>query len=341
MTYLVTGANGFLGRSLVERLASHGVKKIRCFLREGGDESALRQVGQDYPDSTIEFFYGTLSSQEDCQKSLKGVSRVYHLAAGLTGAISDMFSNTVVTTKLLLDAIVSENTPIEMVFISSFSIYGVSNMPKGFEIDENAPLEQNPTKRDAYSFVKNFQENLVLDYQKKHDIPTVILRPGVIYGPGGSPISPRVGIKIGSFFLFLGGSNLIPLSYVDNCSEAIVVAGNLVKEGVQIFNVHDNDLPTAKEYLRRYKNQVAKFPTIPVPYFGLTLISKIVKWYHNYSEGQLPDIFTPYKTASMWKGNKFNNSKLRGIGWEPIVSTPEGMDKTFKFEKDKLLSSSR
>ncbi len=334
MTVLVTGSNGFLGTSLVERLAEHGEKHIRCFLREGGNQERINSIIEAHPSSNIELFYGTLSSKDDCVRALEGVKTLYHLAGIFTGAISDMFSNTVVTTKVLFEAVNEVKGDIDIVFISSFSVYGVSHLPKGYTINEETPLETKPEKRDPYTFVKSFQEKMVKDYQKEQGFRLVILRPGVIYGPhGGGPISPRVGLNIGGVFLHLGGRNLIPLSYVDNCAEAIAVCGANIKEGISIYNVHDNELPTSGEYLKAYQKAVKKLRTIRVPYFMLQMISRIVQWYHTYSKGQLPDIFTPYKSAAMWKGNKFDNSKLRSTGWKPIVTTEEGMRRTFEGHK--------
>jgi nucleoside-diphosphate-sugar epimerase len=49
-----------------------------------------------------------------------------------------------------------------------------------------------------------------------------------------------------------------------------------------------------------------------------------------YSKGQLPAVFTRYKSATTWGGNRFDNTKLRGLGWRPIVSTPDGLDRAFQ-----------
>ena len=66
---------------------------------------------------------------------------------------------------------------------------------------------------------------MVIEYGQKFGIPYVIVRPGVVYGPGKVNISNRVGIGTFGIFLHLGGSNEIPLTYVDNCAEAIALAG--------------------------------------------------------------------------------------------------------------------
>ena len=334
MTVLVTGSNGFLGSALVERLAIHGIQGIRCFVREGSDRGRLEALKKKYPDAGIEYYVGTLISRESPVRAVQGVDTIYHLAASLGGAPADMFLNTVVTTKYLMEAVISENPDVKIIHISSFSVYGVADLPAGATITEQTPLEKHPEKRDPYAFVKWHQEKLLLDYQEQHGFPLIILRPGVIYGPHGGAISGRVGLQLGGIFLHLGGNNILPLSYVDNCAEAIVLCATQKSAGVSVFNVHDDNLPTSREYLGIYKRQVKKICSIPVPYFALQFISRAVERYHHYSKGQLPAIFTPYKTANLWKGNRFDNAKLKSTGWTPIVSTAEGIQNTFDYFKE-------
>src|SRR5258708_29559604 len=126
-------------------------------------------------------------------------------------------------------------------------------MNRGALLDETRPLEAAPQERfDAYGFGKRKQEDLVREYGAKRNIPYVILRPGYVFGPGKRELSGRVGIDTFGFFIDLGRSNLLPLTYVDNCAEAIVLAG--LKPGVEgeVFNVVDDDVLTSREFLHAY-----------------------------------------------------------------------------------------
>jgi len=76
---------------------------------------------------------------------------------------------------------------------------------------------------------------------------------------------------------------------------------------------------------------VKPLKTIPVPYSVLQWGSKQVERYNTKSKGQLPAIFTPYKTASQWGGNRFSNAKLRQLGWKPIVPTQQGLERSFAY----------
>lgn len=330
MKVLVTGATGFLGTALVERLLARGEKDIRCFLRSGSDRSRLDDLARRYPQAALDLHVGSLGSRESAAWALDGVSVVYHLAASLLGAAADIFLNTVVASKHLLEAIAAASRPIKVVLVSSFGVYGVADLPRGHVIDEDTPLEQHPARRDLYSQAKLRQEKLFREYQAKAGFPLVVMRPGVIYGPHGSRISTRVGLDLMGLFLHLGGDNVLPLTYVDNCAEAIAVAGQSEAANGQTYNVVDDDLPTCEQYLARYRREVKPLRAVRIPYLAMQAISTLVQRYHAFSKGQLPAIFTPYKTATSWKGNRFDNARLKALGWKQLVPTDDGVRRAFE-----------
>lgn len=338
MKILVTGASGFLGSYLVKRLLERGEKDIRCLIRQKNKINNLNLIINEYPDARIEFFEGDLTSKDDASRVVENVDIIYHCAATLKGSPSIMFLNTVVASKNLLNAIIYKNIK-RVILVSSFSVYGVAKLPKMSVINESTPLEDFPTKRDAYSYVKYRQEMLFWEYYKKYKIPLVVVRPGVIYGPGCIPIPTRVGLNLFGLVLHLGDGNLLPLTYVENCADAIVFAGQTPGIDGEIFNIHDDDLPTSKEYLKMYKKYVKKIRSITIPYFLLYQISKLIEKYHKYSKGQLPDIFTPYKTASYWKSQQFDNRKAKQVlGWTPSISTENGLKTFFKYLTHKSIT---
>lgn len=332
---LVTGANGFLGVAVVERLIERGKKGIRCLVRAGSNRKRLDAMLARHPGADVEIVGGGLSSPQAAAKLIEGAPLILHLAASLSGPAADMFLGTVVASKNLLDAIAASAHKPRVVLISSFGVYGVADAPKGHVLDEKTPLEPHPERRDNYSHAKLRQEQLFADYRARHDLRYCVLRPGVIYGPGGGAFSSRVGIALPGVFLYLGGHNLLPLSYVDNCAEAICIAAERARFDGDAYNVHDDELITCDEYLRRYRAEVGPVRAVRSPYFTTMLLSRAVQWYHRHSRGQLPPIFTPYKTRTMWKGTRFSNAKLHALGFSPIVSTDEGLRRTFQYLRDK------
>lgn len=334
MKILVTGAGGFLGVNVVERLLAHGHKDIRCFVRDSAKAARLIELEKTYPDAHLEVISGNLRAKADCARAVEGISLVFHLAAGMKGAAAELFTDSVVVSRNLLEALEGRDPATEkprVVLVSSFGVYGVVAMKRGARLDELAPLEAHPELRDVYSYSKLRQEQLFWEFQKKDGFELVVLRPGVIYGPGGGHFSTRVGLQIGPVFFHLGGGNLLPLSYVVNCAEAIVIAGTHADAANHVYNVHDDDLPTASSYLRRYKKQVRPLRSIRLPYFMTRILARLLEIYHRRSLGQLPAILTRYKVAAAWGGNRFTNAKLKSLGWRQLVSTHEAMAKTFEY----------
>jgi nucleoside-diphosphate-sugar epimerase len=326
---LVTGAGGFLGKLVVERLLAHGQTDIRCMLRDTSKAAGLHEIAARFPDAKLEMVAVNLRNPVEIAPAIAGCEMVIHAAAALKGSPAEMFMDSVVASRNLLDAVATMK-PMRVVLVSSFGAMGVSGLGRGAMVDESTPMETHPEQRDVYSYSKLRQEQLFWEYKQKFGFELVVLRPGVIYGPGGGQFSNRVGLSLFGTFLHLGGSNLLPLTYVENCAEAIVVAAFYPAADGQIYNVVDDDLLTSREYLSLYKKQVKPMRSVPVPYFALMMIARAVEGYSKRSKGQLPAIFTPYKTRAMWGGNKFSNAKLKSIGWHPIVSTRDALKKTFE-----------
>lgn len=324
----MTGSNGFLGVALVDRLLAQGGTEVRCLVRQGSARNRLQSVLARHPDRS-ETVVGSLSTAAAAAPLLEGVDVVYHLAAGMRGTPADLSLNTVVASKKLLEAVADTRRAVRLVLVSSFSVYGVAELRRGTVIDEQTPLETHPERRDSYAQVKLRQERLFREYAERHALPLTVLRPGVIYGPGGSAFSSRVGLSVGGLLLHFGGGNILPLSYMDNCADAIILAGQSEQATGRAFNVHDDDLPTAREYLRGYRESVGPIRSLWVPYPLLSVGALILEWYNRRSHGQLPAALTPYRVASTWKGFRFDNSRLKALGWRQGVSTRQGLQKTF------------
>jgi nucleoside-diphosphate-sugar epimerase len=239
--------------------------------------------------------------------------------------------NTTVTTRNLLDACVQQGAFRRFVNLSSFAVYDNEHKVTCRVLDESCPLESHPEVRgEAYCYAKTKQEQVVASYRDRYGLSVVTLRPGVVYGPGNLAISGRVGIDTFGVFLHLGGSNRIPLTYVDNCADAIVLAAVRPLEGSEAFNVVDDDVPTSRQFLRRYKKSVKRFRSLylpkPVSYAFCYLWEK----YSDWSQGQLPAVFNRSRWNSLWRKTEYSNRKLKQLlGWKPLVSTEEGLQRYF------------
>ena len=335
---LITGSNGFIGSKVVEVLLKYGFKNLRCLVRPSSNLETLKKVVSSYNKANIDIIKGNLQSCNDCNKIIEGINLVYHLAAGRgEKSYPDAFLNSVVTTRNLLNAASQIKDLRRFLNVSSFTVYSTRNIPRGGLLDESCELESQPELRgEAYCYAKVRQDELVIEYGREYDIPYVIVRPGAVYGPGNRGMTGRIGIDTFGIFLHLGGHNIIPLSYVDNCADAIVLAG--IKKGIdgEIFNIVDDDLPTSRTFLKMYKQNVRPFRSFYLPHTISYFLCYLWEKYSGWSEGQLPPVYNRKAWSSAWKGNKYSNDKLKNIlGWKMTVDFKEAARRYFQYEKNR------
>jgi nucleoside-diphosphate-sugar epimerase len=324
---LVTGSNGFIGRRVVRHLLDLDFDNIRCFVRPS---SQLEQLNATIENTDVgrrvQLIRGDLLSGEDCREAAAGVSVIYHLAAGFDKSFAGAFMNSALTTRNLVEAFLEVGQPKRFVNVSSFAVYSNRSLTRGAMLDEDCPLEDNSQERcDAYGFGKLKQEELVKEYGHKYKLPYVIVRPGAVFGPGKQELTGRVGVNTFGFFVHLGGSNALPLTFVDNCAEAIVLAG--LKPGVdgEIFNIVDDEVLTSRELLKSYK-KVTGLSSISISYPVANWLCGLWESYSKRSHYQLPPVFNQRRCAAEWKGNRYSNRKAKErLGWKPKVDMKSAM----------------
>ncbi len=326
---LVTGSNGFIGAKVVKILLEYGFSNLRCFVRPSSRLGRLEEtIGQFDVGMNVKLFAGDLLSRQDCAKAAEGVSIIFHLAAGFDKSFAGAFMNSALATRNLIDAFLEVGKPKRLVNVSSFAVYSNLSLKRGALLDETCPLEDAPQERfDAYGFGKLRQEELVKEYGHKYQLPYVIVRPGYVFGPGKRELSGRVGIDTFGLFIQVNGSNLLPLSFVDNCAEAIVLAG--LKPGAEgeVFNVVDDDLLSARQFLEAYNKKVSGF-SVRIPYGVGYMLCLLWEKYSKWSKNQLPPVFNRRRCSAEWKGNLYSNRKLRErLAWRPRVPLRQAMEK--------------
>lgn len=332
---LITGASGFIGSKVVEKLVAYGFTNLRCLVRSAAVPRSLRKTVES-SNTNNAIVSGDLLSFEDCKRVVGGVKVVYHLAASTQEkSFSDAYKHSADTTRNLLNAVLGATKLARFVNVSSFSVYSNLKLQPGALLDESCPIEDEPELRgEAYSYAKIKQEDLIREYGKKHDIPYVIIRPGAVFGPGNRAITGRVGISMSGVFLHLGGSNVIPFTYVDNCSEAIVLAGLKKSIDGEVINVVDDGVLTSGEFLKLYKSNVMNMKSVSLPkavsYSVYCLLGTVL----TLLRGGSPTRYNRRRWSAYWKGNTYTNKKLKKLlGWTPRVSIEEGMGRYFAYCK--------
>ncbi len=336
MTVLLTGGAGFLGRRILRALLSQEGVSVRCHVRSTPAEARLRATLSDEDTARVECVTGSLLSDDDCGRLVQGCHAVVHAAAAKSGSPSVLFLNTVSTTRILTRAVVAHSIP-RLVLVSSLGVYGTAHLRNGDVLTEVCPVDPKPEERDGYSFAKIAQESVCRSIVKDSATSLVVIRPGVIFGPGGDLLSGRVGLRVGSMLVVMGGRHRMPYTYVDNCADAIALAVSAPRAGGETFNVLDDELPIGRALARIYSQRVERLRIVTIPRPLISVMARCYEAYCRFSDDMIPPILTRYRCNAQWKPLKYPNAKaVEGLGWTPRVGLPEAIDRTVA-----SLSSSR
>jgi dTDP-glucose 4,6-dehydratase len=178
---LVTGAGGFIGSHLTERLVRDG-HRVRALVRYNGrdDRGHLDELADDVQ-AAIEVERGDLKDTVAVRRAVEGQAWVFHLGALIAIPYSyynpyDVVQTNVVGTAHVLEACRSSSDLERVILTSTSEVYGTA---RSVPIDERHPLQgQSP-----YAATKIAADALGESYHRAFGLPVAILRPFNTFGP--------------------------------------------------------------------------------------------------------------------------------------------------------------
>jgi len=317
---LVTGASGFLGRALIERLLRNG-ESPRVLLR--------RPDAELEGDPRVSVCRGDLGNPADVDRAVAGIEVIYHLGAAMRGSREDFECATIWGTRNLVEACLKHRVQ-RLVHVSTISVLDHAGHRPGSRVTESHPVEPNPERRGFYSQYKLAAEKIVVDASEKYDLPAVILRPGQIFGPAVKPAAPSGTLDLAGRWVVPGtGARLLNLVYLDDAVNALLLAGS--KPGIfgQIFNIVDSHAVTQKEYIETYCRLAdSRVRVLYLPRFALYAVATAVEILGRFLGRAFP--LSRYRIRSLAPISNFDCAAAREkLGWEPFVGTYEGLRRTF------------
>jgi len=320
MRVLITGAGGFVGRHVATAALQAG-HIVRAVLRPSAPTSVL---GPLVDDPALEVATLDLRSPVGLVDALEGVDTVIHLAAAKSGDFYTQFAATVVGTENLLAAMGAVGVK-NLVGVSTFSVYDYRALRAGALLDEFAPLDTDPGRRDEYARTKLIQEELYRDHAHKAGNHVVVLRPGMVYGRDNL-WHALLGAEIGPLVLRIGSRATLPLTYAENVADAMVLAAEQIGGGSgrldgQIINIVDDRLPTQKQYIAAIAD-VAEAPrSLPVPWPAMQFATELLDRGNELIIGgraKFPGFMVPDRLHARFKPLRYTNAKAkRLLGWTP------------------------
>ena len=246
---LVTGAGGFIGTRVVDRLIQDGCYDVRAQVRR--PSSASRIARHD-----VELVQGDLQNTDDIARIIKNCDAVVHCAVGTDyGSLKNIYNVTVNGTKSLVDLAV-QNGVKRFVHLSSIAVHDAS---RSGAINSQTPIITG--KSDWYGYTKSLAEKEVLTATAK-GLEPIVIRPGCVYGPFGytfvmNPIRALNEDRLILQDCAITDSNTV---HVDNLAHAISLAlSSAVSSAIgSAFPVGDDESWTWGQYFGFFAEQLDK-----------------------------------------------------------------------------------
>lgn len=229
---LITGATGYIGSRLRERLAEQGLCDHVALVRSPAAAEALKARG----DAAV---VGDLLDPRSIDAALQGCEQVIHLAHGDRGPQA---------TRHLVEA-ASRRGVKRFVHVSTMSVHGPApGLEAAREVTARIGRYDEP-----YSDSKAEQEEIVQAAHARGDLPVVILRPTVVYGLGGHfERQVLAQARAGEVSLFDGGRGVCNAVFVDDVCDAIQAAQRRTEAlGEAMFIAADQAI-TWGEFIRSF-----------------------------------------------------------------------------------------
>ena len=330
-TFLVTGANGFIGSHLAQHFHREGAHVLAGVRRlESGELLASKG---------IEVVMFDLQKPEDFPKVLQEIGTIVNVGAWLgrapkgakeaylkqkrgekltapEKACAQAWKTNVVGNRNLIDAAIKANVQ-RFVDTSSIAVYG---LPTKGVITEDTPTRPY----DAYSETKIESEKILFD--RKNEIECVTIRPGQVIGERDNrwTLQPFERVKNGQIVLIGAGSGTFHPTYIENLVRLYELAGESKEAVGQVYNAVDTTI-TFGEYIQYFERMLGKeAKKLSVPLWAFVLGARSLEFTLRLV-GKYPPV-TDDDVKFLAGSAIFSNEKAkRELGWIPTVSISQAM----------------
>lgn len=328
MRALVTGATGFVGGYLTQALLHRG-DSVRVLARTAERAARLASAG-------AQVRLGDVGEPASIAGCADGIDTVFHLVRSPTSASKAQFDRIDVrgTELMLLEA--RRAGVRRFVYVGTLAGYPVAGRGEGTVIDETTRLDDTG-RLGNYVQAKAQAEALVLaagdrGTQEGTTMEPVVVRLGLVCGVGTGIFPAHVCQKVTRDWVILFGDGGVPLPlvYVGNAVDALILAATAPGVAGESFNVVDDDVVTQRDYLSLLQQTTGGRPRVVrlprLAYYGLGLASELAA----SARGKEPTT-NRYRIRLRLGRARWDCTKARSkLGWRPRVSLREGLRETFE-----------
>ena len=305
----ITGANGFIGRSLARRY------------RELGAEVS----GVDFTaNAEWNVVAGDITRTESWREALRSSDLVVHTAAVVsnTAPMDTAWAVNVRATAELLAACAADGVG-HFIQLSSVAAYGFDFTDPARESDPLQPMG------NTYVDTKIASEHSVLACHASGAMDCTVIRPTDVYGPGSRPwvILPLETMKAGRFLLPAHGKGIFSPVYIDDLVSGIVLASARREARGQIFNIGDGSTPTCEAFFCHHARMLGKERVRSASSGTARLLAQTAGYVTRLLGGDSELGRGTVDMLSRQAGYSIDKARAL-LGYEPAVSLDEGMRRT-------------
>ena len=326
MKVLVTGATGFTGSVLAEKLAVKG-HKVKVFVRNRS-KMTMKHA------SEMEVVEGDITDREKIREAVSGVEKVFHIAALFrqAGVPDQLYRDINIQATVDLLTASREAGVKRFVHCSTVGVHGHIDDPPADEEYRFAP-------GDIYQRTKLEGEQQVFKFYHDTGFPISVIRPGPIYGPGDLRLLKLFKLAAKSVTPILGDGNVFfNMVYVEDLADVFILAGEKEEAIGEVFlgagpeNICLNDIVDIIARLLNRPTRKLHLPAAPFQIAG-TICEKIC-----IPLGIEPPIYRR-RVDFFTKSRAFTIDKARNLlGWDPIFNYEKGLAATVDwYRQQKLL----
>jgi len=317
---LVTGATGFIGSRLVRRLAGRDGTEVRAAGRRREGLRALGAAGASPARAD-------LRRPDAASRLVEGRDVVYHLAAHMGQDRNLAREVNVEATRRLARAAARAGVR-RFVHVSSIAAYGV---PERRRVDESTPLD--PEAGDPYALTKARGEIAVREAAEGTDLEVVVLRPGMVYGPGSPTWTVALyrRVRRGRPVLVGKGEGHFHPLYVDNLVDALLQAAATPSAAGRAYNVCEEPVPWRAHLAPLAELCGRDLRSLPLWAARILALA-----------GSLPGVPLPLDRDRLALATRRYaypaDAARRDLGWRPRVDHEEGVRRTLAWLREEGLA---
>ncbi len=320
---LVTGATGFLGHRLVRTLWQAGVEVV-ALVRDPELASPALQ-GQ------ARLVRGDVHDPASLNAAMQGVGVVFHCAAITSNRVPWQVHHevNVLGTQAVFEAAL-ERQVRRVVHVSSVVVYGLGRQAHG-PVAETAGYARRVDGWANYMRSKLEADRLAFAFWRESGLGITVVRPGILYGPGGPRGVGHGLLQMGPLRMLPGsGNNHLPYTYVDNAVDGLLLAALCPSAEGQAYNIVDEPQPTVREVARKSARVAGESVIlVPSPAFLLLALARLLELKCRFQGTTVPPRLTRYVVNSAIRDMRYDTSKAqKELGWQPAVSVEEGLRRT-------------